>query len=72
LGHRQLYIVKNLLPNYVDDYSSEEMTTEVEQHLKECEDCHSVYEKMKSPVKTLLPPTSDKGVEFLKKIRRKA
>ncbi|MBE6082306.1 hypothetical protein [Sporanaerobacter sp. PP17-6a] len=45
---------------------------EVEQHLKECDDCRSDYEKMKSPVNIPLPPTTDKEVDFLKKVRRKA
>lgn len=66
------YIVKDLLPGYVDKLLGEETTVEVEQHLKECNDCRSDYEKMKSPVKTPLPPTTDKEVDFLKKVRRKA
>ncbi|MEA4926341.1 MAG: zf-HC2 domain-containing protein [Syntrophomonadaceae bacterium] len=65
-------IVKDLLPGYVDGLLSEETTAEVEQHLKECNDCRSDYEKMKSPVNIPLPPTTDKEVDFLKKVRRKA
>ena len=30
------YIVKDLLPSYVDGLLGKETTTEVEQHLKEC------------------------------------
>ncbi|MDD3653595.1 MAG: zf-HC2 domain-containing protein [Desulfotomaculaceae bacterium] len=66
------YIVKDLLPSYIDGMLSEKTTAEVEQHLKECDDCRLDYEKMKSPVKTPLPPTTDKEVDFLKKVRRKA
>jgi predicted anti-sigma-YlaC factor YlaD len=66
------YIVKDLLPGYVDGLLGEETTVEVEQHLKECDDCRWDYEKMKSPVNAPLPPTTDKEVDFLKKVRRKA
>lgn len=66
------YIVKDLLPGYVDGLLSKETTAEIEQHLKECDDCRSDCEKMKSPVKTPLPPTTDKEVDYLKKVRRKA
>jgi len=64
------HIVKDLLPGYVDGLLGEETTAKVQQHLKECDDCRSDYEKMKSPVKALLSPTTDKEVDFLKKVRR--
>ena len=66
------YIVKDLLPSYVDGMLGKETKDEVEQHLKECNDCRTDYEKMKSPVKTQIPPTTNKEVDFLKKVRRKA
>ena len=65
------YIVKDLLPSHIDGLLCEKTTAEVEQHLKECDYCRSDYEKMKSPVKTLPPPTTDKELDFLKKIRRR-
>lgn len=42
--------------------------------MKECDDCRLDYEKMKSPVKIPLPPTTDMEVDFLKmkKVRHKA
>lgn len=66
------HIIKDLLPGYVDGLLSKETTAEVEQHLQECDDCRSDYEKMKSPVQAPLPPTTDKEVDFLKKVRRKS
>ena len=66
------YIVKDLLPSYIDGMLGEETTAEVEQHLKECDDCRLDYEKMKSPVKTPLPASTDMEVDFLKKVRCKA
>jgi hypothetical protein len=66
------YIVKDLLPSYINGLLSKETTAEVEQHLKECDDCQFDYEKMKSPVKKPLPPTTDLEVDFLKKVRLKA
>jgi len=66
------YIVKDLLPGYVDGLLGKETTAEVEQHLKDCDGCRADYEKMKSPVKIPLPLTTDKEVDYLKKVRRKA
>jgi len=66
------HIVKDLLPGYVDGLLGAETTAEVEQHLKECNGCRSDYEKMKSLVKTQLPETTDKEVDYLKKVRSKA
>ena len=66
------YIVKDLLPGYVDGLLGEETMAEVKKHLEECDCCRTDYEKMKSPVKAMLPHTTDKEVDFLKKVRRKA
>lgn len=66
------YIIKDLLPGYVDGLLREETTGEVEQHLRECSDCRFNYEKMKSPVTIPLMPNRNKEVDFLKKVRRKA
>ena len=39
-------IIKDLLPLYVDECCSEESSKAVEMHLKECDDCKSVFESM--------------------------
>ena len=40
-------IIQDLLPLYIDNVCSEATRLEVEQHLKECDDCRTVYENMK-------------------------
>ena len=43
-------IVKDLLPSYIDNISSEETKQLVEEHLKECEKCKEYLESMKSEI----------------------
>ncbi len=40
-------IVKDLLPNYVDGLASDSSTESVEQHLKQCSECQTLYETMR-------------------------
>ena len=40
-------IVQDLLPNYIENLTSEETNTFIEEHLTECEDCKKIYETMK-------------------------
>lgn len=41
-------IIKDLLPLYIDRCCSEESANEVEKHLKECENCKSIFDMMNS------------------------
>lgn len=40
-------IVKDLLPLYVEDVTSQDSNKIIEEHLKECEECKKHYEKLK-------------------------
>lgn len=42
-------IVKDLLPLYVEQISSEASNKAIEGHLEECEQCRTIYQRMKSP-----------------------
>ena len=42
-------IVKDLLPLYVEEISSEASNRVIEEHLAECEQCKTIYQEMKSP-----------------------
>lgn len=44
--HTNCEIIKDLLPLYIDKCCSEESIEAVETHLRECEDCKSVFESM--------------------------
>lgn len=41
-------IIKDLIPLYIDRCCSEESANEVEKHLKECENCKSIFDMMNS------------------------
>lgn len=62
------YIVKDLLPNYIDGLTGREATEDVKKHLETCEDCSAVYEQMTAAIPPEMPP-EQKNVDFLKKLR---
>lgn len=43
-------IIRDLLPLYVDEICSKEATYEIEEHLKDCDKCKHIFEKMKVEV----------------------
>lgn len=62
------YIVKDLLPNYIDKLTNEDINVEINTHLKECSNCRIVYEHMLSTnMQAILP--DDKDIDFLKKLK---
>lgn len=59
-------IVKDLLPGYIDGLTSEETNIEIKEHLENCEDCRTIYERMSAEIpKEILP--EEKDIDFLKK-----
>lgn len=64
-------VVKDLLPNYIDELVSEETAREIAEHLTGCADCRIVYEQMKAPIEAAPLQSNAKEVNFLKKIKRK-
>ncbi len=65
------YIVRDLLPNYIDGLVSEETRNDIGRHLETCSDCRSVYEQMLTPMDTPPPVPSKEEINFLLKIKRK-
>ncbi len=43
-------IVKDLLPSYIDGLTSNESNSEIEKHLKTCQECKDVLEQMKTEI----------------------
>lgn len=41
-------IVKDLLPNYIDNLTSRETSRFIEEHIKACNDCKRIYDSMKT------------------------
>jgi len=62
------YIVKDLLPNYIDGLNRNETNAEISKHLEECTDCLAVYNKMSAAIPLEAPP---KDISFLKKLKHR-
>ena len=65
------YIVKDLLPNYIDGLTGRETAEDVKKHLEDCEDCRTVYGQMSAAIPPETPP-EQKNIDFLKKLRTAA
>lgn len=63
------YIVKDLLPNYIDGMTGEEASNEIKEHLVTCDDCRNIYIQMSADI-PCENAADDKNIDFLKKIRR--
>lgn len=63
-------VIKDLLPLYVDDLSSEESTQLVEEHLAGCAQCRQLADTLKADVKFSAKDT-DPELDYLKKVRSK-
>lgn len=68
------HVVKDLLPNYVDDLLSSQTRQDVEAHLQQCADCQRLYEQLQTPLATPRAfadqPAERRQLDFLKKLRR--
>jgi len=64
-------IVKDLLPSYIDEITSEETNKEIAEHLDSCSECTNVYKRMKGDDTPIIVPET-KEIDYLKKIKRKS
>lgn len=68
-------IIRDLLPLYVDDLTSETSNQEIEEHLRTCEDCQKFYEEMSREIgrqlEESIKPEEKRKIHYLRKIRRK-
>lgn len=63
-------IVQDLLPNYIENVTSEETNNYIEEHLKDCDECKQVYSSMKDNMNIPKIETM-KEVKYMKKFNRK-
>ena len=62
-------VIQDLLPNYIENLTSEESNEIIKKHLKECEKCQKIYESMKENEDD---KKIEKGkIELLKKVKKK-
>jgi hypothetical protein len=64
-------VVKDLLPGYIDGVCSDETNAEIAEHLKDCNECESIYTAMKEPEPEKTAPNEKKDLDFLRKIRKR-
>ncbi len=65
------YIVRDLLPSYIDGLVSDETKKDVGEHMEDCDDCRTQYEQMKTPIVSEAVNTDEKEINFLKKIKKR-
>ncbi|WP_346962460.1 zf-HC2 domain-containing protein [Clostridium sp.] len=67
------YIVKDLLPSYVDKLTSDETCKDIEEHLKECKNCNKEFEQMIKPMSVSNKEKQDntKEVHYFRKCKKK-
>ena len=62
-------VIKDLMPSYIDEICSEESRSLVDEHLKNCEQCRTQFEMLKSIVLTDEKGEHEK-ISYLKKVKR--
>lgn len=63
-------IVQDLLPNYIEQVTSEETNQYIQEHLQSCAECTQVYTSMTKELK-LKALDTDKTVDYMKKVNQK-
>ncbi|WP_075718994.1 zf-HC2 domain-containing protein [Roseburia sp. 499] len=61
--------IRDLLPMYVDDMTSEATNELIKEHLSECKECNQILENMKQPVVVETAPEVKDFKKYLKKSR---
>lgn len=64
------YIVKDLLPGYIDGLTGKEASTEVREHLEYCISCSRIYEQMSAHISQDIS-MKHKKIDFFKKLKTK-
>ena len=68
-------IIRDLLPSYIDELTSEESNQLVEEHLRECEKCRKYFASMKEDIHSERPTEEEREkrkeeIQPLKKVRK--
>jgi hypothetical protein len=63
-------IVQDLLPNYIENLTTESSNTLIENHLETCEDCKNILENMKKNI-TIKDKPDKKEINYMKKFSNK-
>lgn len=63
------HIILDLLPSYIDGLTSEHTNQVIEEHMKHCEPCNQMLERMKEPEKQ--KESTVKEVDYMKKVQNR-
>lgn len=64
-------VIKDLLPSYLDELTSEESNQMIEAHINECDECRTTLENMRAPeIDEEQIEIEKKEIDFLKKNRK--
>jgi len=66
-------MIRDLLPLYIDDLTSEESNKNIERHLKSCKECKMYYQEMTGEISNKISITEAdiRDVELIKNINKK-
>jgi hypothetical protein len=64
-------IIKDLLPSYIDDLTSDESNKEIENHVRTCSKCKSELDNMKQDINIETLEINKKDIQPLKKFNKK-
>lgn len=71
MKNRDCNLVRDLLPNYVENLTNDDTNLFIENHLKECSECSNILSAMKNGENKNEEIKSKKFVKFSKKFRKK-
>ena len=64
-------IVQDLLPNYIENLTSEETNLFIKEHLKECTECQNILENMQKELNIHNMKREEREVKYIKKFSDK-
>lgn len=71
MKNKDCKIVQDLLPNYIENLTSEDTNEFIKDHLNSCSECRTMYENMKKKIPSEPDKIDKKRVNFFKKYRNK-
>lgn len=71
MKNKDCNLVRDLLPNYIENLTNDDTNLFIENHLKECSECTAILNSMKSGENPNEENKSKKFVNFSKKFRKK-
>lgn len=65
------YIVRDLLPTYIDGLTCEETAADIREHLGECTECSDILREMQEGERRRQQEKAEQDINYLKKVKKK-